>query len=118
MIGPLNLERGFGEIMFRSLSFLRTMRTTLLILLFLVASSRERPLFDWIADTGDGFNSSFSVWLAAVQPELNLTFKEYKSETLYQSDILILGGDLMYPKPTKRDCEGRFLSLFNSTLSE
>src|SRR5690606_40600271 len=54
---------------------------------------------DFISDTGDGFNSTYSVALLAAQKELQFDTDEGKL-ILPQAKILIMGGDQIYPTPT------------------
>lgn len=58
---------------------------------------------DFICDTGDGFDSTFSVARTAATAELLLAPMDDKAaatEKTLRGDILILGGDEVYPFPT------------------
>lgn len=53
--------------------------------------------FDYVADTGDGWNSTYAVAYALSQP-----FWEAPNQTpLPRGKLLIFGGDLVYPYPTR-----------------
>jgi hypothetical protein len=57
---------------------------------------------DFICDTGDGFNSTFSVAKKAAQKDLILQTEDGKTAPVRTSrgDVLVLGGDEVYPFPT------------------
>jgi hypothetical protein len=58
--------------------------------------SRKEFWLDFIADTGDGWNSTYTMaWLLA-QPSLTFTHQE-QSLVLPRGRILIMGGDEVYP---------------------
>lgn len=60
---------------------------------------------DFISDSGDGFDSTYAVAFAAAQSNLQI---EGLSIELPRADIVILGGDQVYPSPTKDAYENRF----------
>ncbi|RQM28072.1 hypothetical protein B5M09_007715 [Aphanomyces astaci] len=64
--------------------------------------------FDFMADCGDGFNSSFQIARMLAQPHLKVNVPLSNSKfpreaggalTLPRGDCLVLGGDLAYPHP-------------------
>ena len=59
------------------------------------AEGKKDIWIDLICDTGDGFDSTFSVAHTAAQKELDLG-----KEKTFRGDLLILGGDEVYPFPT------------------
>jgi hypothetical protein len=67
-----------------------------------LSAGKEEIWIDFICDTGDGFNSTFSVARKAAQKELVLQSPNGKAGTFSttRGDILILGGDEVYPFPT------------------
>ncbi|MES2882325.1 MAG: metallophosphoesterase [Bacteroidota bacterium] len=67
------------------------------------SENSEDLWIDFVADTGDGFNSTYSV--------ANLVAKDfliYKAEKLPRGRILIFGGDQIYPAPTSELYEQKF----------
>ena len=52
--------------------------------------------FDFMADCGDGFNSSYQV--ARMLAQKNICVEGYE---LPQGEFLFIGGDLAYPDPTR-----------------
>ncbi len=72
--------------------------------------------FDFMADCGDGFNSSYQV--ARLLAQQNISVRHNKVEkTLPRGDFLVLGGDLAYPQPTERNYEKRFFRIFEDAMS-
>jgi hypothetical protein len=59
--------------------------------------------FDYIADLGDGFDATYSMAYLLVQPELDLA-----GAKLPRGDVLIMGGDQVYPTASAPAYEDRF----------
>lgn len=69
-----------------------------------------RPLaFDYIADTGDGFDSTYAVIRASSRRDLRLGL----SEPLPDASTLVLGGDLVYPTAGRAEYRRRLLRPFH-----
>lgn len=58
--------------------------------------------FDYVADVGDGFNSTYSVAILLAQPQLNVD-----GHSTQRGDILVMGGDQVYPTPEMHEYENR-----------
>lgn len=70
---------------------------------------------DYIADTGDGWNSTYAVAEAAAQ---DLVLKEDgQLVRLRRSQLLIFGGDMVYPTPTVKNYDQRFLAPYLAALT-
>jgi hypothetical protein len=67
---------------------------------------REEMWIDYIADTGDGWNPTYAVAYYASNPELELKFKDKIFETK-RGEVLIFGGDEVYPTPSKKNYKER-----------
>lgn len=78
-------------------------------------TQRDGIWVDFISDTGDGFNSTYSVALLAAQKSLEV-IDEDKKITLPRSKILVLGGDQIYPTPTSDLYEHKFKIPFETAL--
>jgi hypothetical protein len=61
--------------------------------------SKDEAWFDFVADTGDGWNSTFSVARTLARAELPLVDPAQHLHKTRRADALILGGDLVYPTP-------------------
>lgn len=93
---------------------------------------------DYIADTGDGFDASYAVAHVATEKDLfklNPTLKAQLTEELTRSlggapseellqalrapgEVLVLGGDEVYPTGTKSDYQQRFVVPFECASAE
>lgn len=56
-------------------------------------SEKEDLWFDFMADTGDGGNSSYTVARLLAQPSIRLNTKD-SFRVLPRGDLLLIGGDL------------------------
>src|SRR4051794_20155101 len=59
---------------------------------------------DYVSDLGDGFNSTYTVAYLLAQPELEL-----EGERTHRGQILVMGGDQVYPVPKRSHYENRVL---------
>jgi len=80
--------------------------------------------FDYISDTGDGFDPTYTVADLAAQ-SLDVSndpmFKESAASTdgkLPAGEMLILGGDQVYPTPTKEEYDSRFKIPFRAASAK
>jgi len=92
-------------------------------------SDEEELWFDWMADCGDGWNSSYNIARLLAQPNLTVTIPPTSSAAagdtvpsqatpsstgpskeiiLPRAKLLLLGGDLAYPHPTPESYEARY----------
>lgn len=66
---------------------------------------------DYVADTGDGFDASYSVAYLLAQPRLQVDGRE-----LPRGQVLVMGGDLVYPAPSMRAYEDRLKGPYTAAL--
>lgn len=78
----------------------------------LIHSPDGSRTIDFIANTGDGFDATFSVWSLIAQP-----FLPIRSGFLRRGANLMIGGDLMYPHPSFKTYRERLLGPVNAALS-
>ncbi len=70
---------------------------------------------DYASDLGDGWNSTYTVaWLLA-RRALEVD-QGGRSRRLPRGDVLVLGGDQVYPVPRRREYENRFLGPYRAAL--
>jgi hypothetical protein len=74
-------------------------------------SQGEDLWFDYAADTGDGFDATYSVAYLLAQPELRIG-----DAVLPRGEALVLGGDQVYPTASSQAYEDRFTGPFRSAL--
>ncbi|KAK3126151.1 hypothetical protein QOZ80_7AG0552370 [Eleusine coracana subsp. coracana] len=84
-------------------------------LLYDYLSEREDLWFDFVADTGDGGNSSYTVSRLLAQPSIQ-TVIGGSMHTLPRGNLLLIGGDLAYPNPSTYTYEKRFFRPFEYAL--
>ncbi|KVI06660.1 hypothetical protein Ccrd_014985 [Cynara cardunculus var. scolymus] len=78
-------------------------------------SERDDFWFDFMADTGDGGNSSYSVARLLAQPSLRACNDDSEIK-LHRGNLLLIGGDLAYPNPSAFNYEKRFFRPFEYAL--
>lgn len=78
-------------------------------------SEKDDLWFDFMADTGDGGNSSYSVARLLAQPSIRIT-RDDSVLTLPRGNLLLIGGDLAYPNPSAFTYERRFFRPFEYAL--
>ena len=72
------------------------MQGTLGATMFAIDPDADELWFDFVADTGDGFNSTYSVAWCMARKEIEFEVAG-KTETLKQAKLVVLGGDGVYP---------------------
>jgi hypothetical protein len=74
---------------------------------------------DYVADTGDGWDSTYSIAWAVTRPQLKVkTRGQTNPITTTQGSILIFGGDQVYPTAARREYERRFVAPYQRALSD
>jgi hypothetical protein len=76
-----------------------------------VGAGRDEIWIDFVADTGDGFDSTYTMARVLAEPTLTLGGEETP-----RGNILILGGDEVYPAATRAAYENRTLGPFRAAL--
>lgn len=71
----------------------------------------EELWVDFLADTGDGFNPTYTVAWQVSQPTLTVNGRE-----LSRGSLLVLGGDEVYPTASPEEYENRCLGPFRAAL--
>ncbi|KAL0351971.1 UNVERIFIED_CONTAM: hypothetical protein Scaly_1585800 [Sesamum calycinum] len=78
-------------------------------------SEDDELWFDFMADTGDGGNSSYSVARLLAQPSVRIRSDD-SLITLPRANLLLIGGDLAYPNPSTFTYERRLFRPFEYAL--
>ncbi|KAG2663743.1 hypothetical protein I3760_16G047900 [Carya illinoinensis] len=78
--------------------------------LYDVYSEKEELWFDFIADTGDGGNSTYTV--ARLLAQHSITLRDCNL-SLNRGDLLLIGGDIAYPNPSQITYERRLFRPFD-----
>ncbi|XP_010529533.1 PREDICTED: uncharacterized protein LOC104806367 [Tarenaya hassleriana] len=78
-------------------------------------SEKEDLWFDFMADTGDGGNSSYAVAKLLAQPSIKVSSGD-GFLSLPRGNLLLIGGDLAYPNPSSFTYENRLFCPFEYAL--
>lgn len=71
---------------------------------------------DFTADTGDGFAPTYTVASALAAPELTVTRPNGEPMVLPRGDLLVLGGDEVYPAASARAYENRTIGPYRAAF--
>jgi len=80
-------------------------------------SARDELWLDYVADTGDGFDSTYAVAHALAQPELEVVVDGVR-RTTRRGDVLVFGGDAVYPVASREGYEHRLTAAYRTALPE
>jgi hypothetical protein len=72
---------------------------------------------DYASDVGDGWNSTYGVAHALSQEKLTLKDGSGNEHTTKRGRVLILGGDEVYPTPSRQAYEDRLVVPYSTALS-
>jgi Calcineurin-like phosphoesterase len=67
---------------------------------------------DYVADLGDGFEATYTIAYLLAQPELSLQ----GGQALPRGDILVMGGDQVYPTPSRAGYENKLIGPYSAAL--
>ncbi|CAK4239460.1 unnamed protein product [Aphanomyces euteiches] len=88
-------------------------------------ADKDELWFDFMADCGDGFNSSYQIARMLAQPQLQVNIPPSNAKlrhihgdnlNLPRGNCLVLGGDLAYPHPDEESYESRFWRPFEYAM--
>lgn len=78
-------------------------------------SAGDELWFDYVADLGDGWNSTYTVaWLLS-QDHVDVEL-DGQAHHLPRGPLLVMGGDQVYPVPTRTQYENRLLGPYRAAL--
>lgn len=72
---------------------------------------------DFVADTGDGWNSTYAVASTVAQPELTLRDSKGTDHRTIRGRLLVFGGDQVYPAASRELYKERFVQPWGAALS-
>lgn len=78
-------------------------------------SAHREFWIDYVADTGDGFNSTYTIASLVAAGQLDLELGGEQHETRH-GQLLVLGGDQVYPTASEVVYRDRFLGPFKAAL--
>ncbi len=78
---------------------------------------REELWIDYVCDTGDGWNPTYAIAYAVAQPQLEIAGVNGSAAVRTQrADVLVLGGDQVYPSPTRDEYETRLVAPYEQAF--
>ncbi|MDQ2921174.1 MAG: metallophosphoesterase, partial [Acidobacteriota bacterium] len=78
-------------------------------------STKDQIWIDYVADTGDGWDSTYAVAYQVGQPQLDL---QGTGEPIPRGDILVFGGDQVYPVANRKSYRERLVEPYEAALPE
>lgn len=83
---------------------------------------RERPRdeiwLDYVCDTGDGWNPVYAVAYLAAQPVMELATGSGRRYTTVRGDILVFGGDQVYPTASREAYQRRLVVPYETAFGD
>ena len=83
---------------------------------FPLAPETKTLWIDYVSDLGDGWNSTYAVAYQLAQEKFAVTLPDGTSETLCRGNILIFGGDEVYPTAERQEYENRLVMPYKMAL--
>ena len=80
-------------------------------------AGRDELWIDVACDTGDGFNSTYAVAYAIAQPVLTIDGPAGPVR-LPRGDLLVFGGDEVYPMPSREEYQRRLISPYTAAFGD
>lgn len=81
--------------------------------------NKDEQWIDYISDVGDGFNSTYTMAYHLARPQLDVATSEEKQNihTTKQGEILIFGGDEVYPTASMKAYNERLIQPYKTAFS-
>jgi Calcineurin-like phosphoesterase len=79
---------------------------------------RDELWLDFICDTGDGWNPTYAIGYAASQPRLKVKSMNGDVLDLPCGDVLLFGGDEVYPTPSREEYQRRLVVPYTKAYGE
>ncbi len=76
----------------------------------------EELWIDYVADTGDGFDATYTIAYLVARPMLTVERPDGSTLELPRGRVLVLGGDQVYPVPSAKEYENRWKGPYRAAL--
>jgi hypothetical protein len=80
--------------------------------------ARDEIWIDYVCDSGDGWNPVYAVAYAAAQPVLPLVGPSGRQYLTARGDLLVFGGDQVYPTPSRELYQRRLVAPFECAFGD
>jgi len=77
---------------------------------------REEMWFDYVSDIGDGWDSTYAVALTVCQKSLTLRDAQGREHETRGGELLVFGGDEVYPTASVKEYEERTVAPWSAAL--
>jgi hypothetical protein len=77
---------------------------------------REEIWIDYVADTGDGWNSTYAVASSVARETLPVGDQSGRRHETLRGHVLVFGGDEVYPTPSRSQYEARLVGPYEAAL--
>ncbi|NRD44219.1 metallophosphoesterase [Corallococcus exiguus] len=78
---------------------------------------RDELWLDYVSDLGDGWDSTYAVASAVMAPELELTDEDGETHVTRGGDVLVFGGDEVYPTASVDEYQARTVVPYEDALN-
>jgi hypothetical protein len=82
------------------------------------AAADEDVWIDYVADTGDGWNSTYAVAYHVAADTLRVVAPDGVSHDTRRGSVLVLGGDAVYPVASRAEYKARLVAPFEAALPQ
>ena len=82
------------------------------------AHARAGVWIDYVCDTGDGYNPTYAVAYALAQPRLAIAGGPAGAVETPRADLLVFGGDEVYPAPSREEYQRRLVEPYQQALGD
>jgi hypothetical protein len=79
-------------------------------------SDREELWIDYVADVADGFDATMTVATVLARPEWSLEDPDGRLHPTRRGDVLVMGGDQVYPSADFRNYRNRLIGPYRSAM--
>jgi Calcineurin-like phosphoesterase len=79
-------------------------------------AARDEIWIDYVADTGDGWNPTYAVAYHLARPALDLNGAGGETHRTRRGDLLVFGGDQVYPSASRKQYKQRLVEPFRTAL--
>ncbi|MFG1930976.1 hypothetical protein ACGFK1_10010 [Mycobacterium sp. NPDC048908] len=94
----------------------REMESTLTASVLTAGAGAGDLWIDFVADTADGFDQTYSVAWCVSQPNITPVGSDGQPRTLPRAQLIVFGGDEVYPYATPKEYEDRFSGPYLAAL--
>jgi hypothetical protein len=80
-------------------------------------SARDEIVVDYVSDAGDGWDSTYAVAYWLTRPQLSIGNSSTHAPQLRRGDVLVFGGDQVYPTPSRLAYKERLVEPYRAAMA-